>query len=562
MKKIILNIFIVCCIFSAQYVYAESILSFHSDITINTDASVNIEENIVYDFGDVQRHGIFRTIPIKYKTDIGMRTIKITDVEVFVDGDKANYKINKKGKDLEIKIGDADRTITGKHTYKIKYNVKGAINYFEDHDEFYWNVTGDDWPVDMMSVTANISSPGNTKLKCFQGSYGDVRECMITSRDDMHASFNFNTVVSGEDSTIVVGLVKGVIYKPGFIQKIMWFLADNWIAFLPIVVFVWAFNTWWKYGRDPQGSGTIVPYYDVPENLSVAEVSAVINNELKTKDISAMIIQLAVKGYIKIKQQEEGKIFKSTKYTFYKINDDKKNQKTLSDEEKDLLQYLFSYSKDGVVTTDDLEDKFYTKVDKLQSKALEQIKEKGFLPKESDYRGAMFIIVAILQSIIFSVLFIFLGWIVIVVAIINFIMLIVFAIIMGHRTKSGVEMKEKLLGLKLYLETAEKDRIKFHNAPQKNPERFEKLLPYAMVFGVEREWAEQFKDIYNEQPNWYEGTNTQTFNSVMLADSLNSFSSATASNVTSFPSSASSGGSGFSGGGSGGGFGGGGGGSW
>ena len=562
MKKIIFSAIIIFCVFSARYVYAENILSFHSDIIINTDASVNIEENIVYDFGDVQRHGIFRTIPIKYKTDIGMRSIKITDIEVFVDGNKAHYKKSKKNKNLEIKIGDANRTITGKHTYKIKYSVKGAINYFEDHDEFYWNVTGDDWPVDMMNVTADVNSPGNTKLKCFQGSYGSMRECVIVSQDDMHASFNFNTVVSGEDSTIVVGLVKGVIYKPSFIQKIMWFLADNWIAFLPIVVFVWAFNTWRRYGKDPQGSGTIVPYYDVPENLSVAEVSAVINNTLKTKDISAMIIQLAIKGYIKIKQEKVGTVFKSTRYTFYKVDDDKKNQKTLSDEEEDLLQYLFSYGKNGVVTTDDLEDKFYTKVDKLQSKTLEQIKEKGFLPKESDYRGAMFIIVAILQSIVLGVLTAFFGGIAIVVAIINFVMLIVFAIIMGHRTKSGVEMKEKLLGLKLYLETAEKDRIKFHNAPKKNPERFEKLLPYAMVFGVEREWAEQFKDIYNEQPDWYQDSTGQAFSSVVLADSLSSFGDTASSAVSSSPSSAGSGGSGFSGGGSGGGFGGGGGGSW
>jgi uncharacterized membrane protein len=137
-----------------------------------------------------------------------------------------------------------------------------------------------------------------------------------------------------------------------------------------------------------------------------------------------------------------------------------------------------------------------------------------------------------------------------------------FAILMGHRTKKGVEIKEKLLGLKMYLESAEKDRIKFHNAPEKNPQRFEKFLPYAMVFGVEKEWAEQFKDIYKEQPEWYEGVGGQTFNSVVLANSLNSFSRTASGSMISAPSSAGSGGSGFSGGGSGGGFGGGGGGSW
>jgi uncharacterized membrane protein len=136
--------------------------------------------------------------------------------------------------------------------------------------------------------------------------------------------------------------------------------------------------------------------------------------------------------------------------------------------------------------------------------------------------------------------------------------------LMPQKTLKGVATKEYILGLKKYLSVAEKDRLKFHNAPDKNPQRFEKLLPYAMVLGVEKEWAEQFKDIYKQNPNWYEDRTGSpvAFNSLIFVNSLNSFSSEANSSLYSNPSSGASGGSGFSGGGSGGGFGGGGGGSW
>jgi len=109
------------------------------------------------------------------------------------------------------------------------------------------------------------------------------------------------------------------------------------------------------------------------------------------------------------------------------------------------------------------------------------------------------------------------------------------------------------------LEVAEKDRINFHNAPEKNPELFEKLLPYAMVFGVEKRWSKQFDGIYNKRPDWYSDPSGRVFTALILTDSLNSFRTVASSTMA---SKAGSGGSGFSGGGVGGGFGGGGGGSW
>ena len=540
----------------------EKIESYAVNINIDNDAKVYIEEKIYYDFGDKSRHGIYKIVPIKYKDKNGnRRTIKIRNIKAFRDGKREQVKTTLEGDDLKIRIGKSYKTITGKHVFVVKYTVERAINYFDDYDEFYWNVIGDKWTVPIYNVSVLVKAPEIKMVDCFQGKYGDTKKCAVDGGGNKReAVFRFGNLKPGEFATIVVGISKNFLYKPSLFVRIWQFLLDNWIAFTPLVVFVWSFWQWWRWGRDPEGRGTIIPYYDVPDNLSVAEVSAVMHNSLRTKDISAMIIQLAVKSYIKIQKTKGGRIFKHTQYIFHKI--DKANKDTLSSEEKYLLNSLFEFGENGTVSTDDLKGIFYTKISSLKSKVLDQIRNKGYLPKKSDYKSVTNIIIAVVQMMIFSFLSSFLGGVTVLVGVVNMLILLGFAIFMGHRTKKGVEMKEKLLGLKLYLKTAEKDRLKFHNAPEKNPKRFEKLLPYAMVFGVEKEWAEQFKDIYRQPPEWYQGVDSQGFNSLVLADSLNSFTKTANAGAFSNPSSAGSGGSGFSGGGAGGGFGGGGGGSW
>ncbi len=555
---------IVGLFFCGQLVQAEEIIhNYNIDILINKDASIDIVEKIKYDFGTYSRHGIYRIIPVKYLTaSNNWRKIRISDVNVILDGEKVKYKKSKQGRNLKIKIGSASKTISGQHEYQIKYKVKGAINYFEEHDELYWNVIGGEWEVPIQQSLATISAPEITKTACFQGMYGSLEECVITATNT-NATFKFKTLQPEEMGTIVVGIKSGVLDKKSIWQGLLWFMIDNWVLFLPVVALFWGGRRWWKYGRDPKGRGTIIPYYKVPDNLSVAEISVIMHNGLRSKDISAMIIQLAVKGFIKIEQKDiRKKIFKHTNYIFHKSIAYKNKNNKLTNSENKLFKDLFEFGTSEEVSTDNLKDKFYNKTSGLEKQVITTVKNKGYLPTKTKYDGVALVIVGIVQMILLAVGSSLLGRMSVVVGVINLAILVFFAVFMGHRTKKGVLAKEKLLGLKLYLETAEKDRLKFHNAPSKNPQQFEKLLPYAMVFDVEEEWAEQFKDIYNQEPDWYQGAGGQAFNTGLLANNLNSFSKTTSSSVTSSPSSASSGGSGFSGGGSGGGFGGGGGGSW
>ena len=216
----------------------------------------------------------------------------------------------------------------------------------------------------------------------------------------------------------------------------------------------------------------------------------------------------------------------------------------------------------------DMEDVFYKNLSSLKTQIYQAVTDKGYFRTRPDkVRLTYQIIGVVLICFGFTIAGIW-GFLGVISFIISGILPIIFSVYMPSRTLEGVLAKEHILGLKEYLTVAEKARLEFHNAPEKGPDLFEKLLPFAMALGVEKNWAKQFENIYNTKPAWYNDSSTSTFNSLSLVNNLRSFSSEANSTFVSIPASSSSGssswsgGSGFSGGSSGGGGGGGGGGSW
>ena len=545
----------------------EKIDNYEISIKINSDSSINISEKIYYNFGTAEKHGIYRDIPIKYDARGGKYKLDISKISV-VDENNSPYVFKKsyEGPDLRLKIGESDKIVTGLKIYIINYTVKGAINYFNDHDELYWNAIGTEWLVNIEKASAVVVLPegvkaDQTESKCYWGSYGSITEC-ATQKQGNEINFESPYVLWPEKGiTIVIGLPKGILIEPGIIDKIWKTIKDNLILLLPILVFIFMFFKWYKYGRDPKGTGTIIPQYEAPDNLSPVEISVILDNKFEKKDISAEIINLAVNGYLKIQRIEKKTfIIKSVDYNLIKLKeqDDLKN-----DFEKKTMEALFGSQKE--IKLSDLKNKFYKELRIISNEIYDSVVNKGYFVKNPNKVRAVYIGLAIAFVFViylFANFVSFLGAIGIVSIILSCIVIVIFGWLMPKRTKKGAIARENILGLRQYLSVAEKDRIKFHNAPEKNPEQFEKLLPYAMVLGVEKEWAKQFEGIYNQTPSWYEGNFSSGFSAIILANSLGNFSSAAYSNLSSSPSSAAGRGSGFSGGGVGGGFGGGGGGSW
>ncbi len=542
----------------AQEYAAEYIDDFQVEVKINKDSSVEVTETISYNFGDYQRHGIYREIPYKYlarggKFTVGFKVISVKDEM----GQPYNYIVSRESGDVRIKIGDADKYITGLKIYKISYRLNRVINFFDEHDEFYWNVTGNNWevPIDRSGIIVKL--PGGIEAstlqaECFTGREGSTeKDCQVTNVTNSQVGYStFNTMQPYEGLTVVLGWPKGVLDEPNFFTQVGWILKDNPLLLLPLLTLLIMILLWYYHGRDLGKKRSIIPFYESPRGLTPAEVGSLIDETVNLHDISATFIDLAVRGYLKIKSldKKDWELIKLKEFDGLKVW------------EKDFAANVFGQNQ--TVKISELKNKFHKHLPKLKKNMYQELVAKNFFPTSPQKVRGLYIVAAAVLIILGAVVIPFFGGgFNIVSLIISGIIVVWLGHFMPYKTKEGTLAYQEIKGFKMYLNVAEKDRIKFHNPPTKTPELFEKNLPYAMALGVEKKWAKEFANIYVTKPSWYEG-NFTTFNSLIFINSLNSFNKISTSTISGAKA-ASSGSSGFGGGGfSGGGFGGGGGGSW
>lgn len=539
---------------------SEQINSFKSEITVNADASIDVVEVIAYDFGTSLRHGIFRDIPIAYDTGEGSRAIELSQVAVAgKNGAAQKFTVSRSGDNEKIKIGDPDVTVTGLQTYRISYRVKGAINYFTDHDELYWNVTGNGWQVPIASTQADIKVAGATSSQgvstsCYFGALGSKSAC--ASRIDPAglpiAHFSSSALGASHGMTAVIGFPKGLVAyveplaateaSPLVLVLILIFIGLN-IA-LPIIAFVVMYRRWRRFGKDPKVS-TIIPQYDAPAGLTPALVGVVVDDAPTLDSFTGEIVQLAIMGYLKIRRLEKKVLFLSGEdYELVRL---KPSDAALSPYQDLLLKALFAGGDTAKLSN--LAGKRVAEIGLVDDAVNEAAAKLGYFPENPEKVRNKYMLVGGLM-----LLGVFVGLIGLFPA---GIIVMVFGYLMPVKTLAGVDAKEHLLGLKMYLSVAEKDRLEFHNAPEKNPEQFEKLLPYAIAMNVTEQWSKKFEGLYQKNPEWYDDP-VRPFTPVLFAQSMGSFKESFVTSGT-----AAGGHSGLSGGGhSGGGFGGGGGGSW
>ncbi|MEN9524262.1 MAG: hypothetical protein RL536_331 [Candidatus Parcubacteria bacterium] len=553
----------------------ESISSFNSVVAVNLDNSVSVEETIVYNTGALQRHGIYRDIrPVSSEG----RAMDITNINVTdSNGSSVTWVRQSAGGNVRIRIGDANVTFQGQRTYIISYRATQAVAHLKDADEIYWNVTGNEWKIPIYQSKARVILPQGVSVlrsACYVGASGSKDTCARVEFDgDPQAFATQNSLAPGQGLTVAVGFPAGILpaystldnISSNFYRYIAWLA----IILIPLITFIVMFRKWWRIGRDPKGTGVIVPQYDVPNGLTPLEVAGIVNQRVTAQDIPAEIIYLATKGYIKIKYISD-KLLGFIKTTDYELVLVKAGSDISNEFDIKLLQHLFIYSLEAgnKVKMSDLKNSFYAHIPSIVNSVIDALLLKKYYSNfaKKSFSG---IRIGINIIVIAAWVAIFVGgmlnevtsvsiWYFALSIVSSVIIWRIFQSIMPAKTKEGVAAREYLLGLKDYLQIAEKDRLAFHNAPAKKPEIFEKLLPYAMVFGVANAWSKEFEDIYVTPPGWYEGyTPGSAFNSVIFYNSLSNFSSAARTNLSSSPGGGGSGGGGFSGGGGGGGGGGG-----
>jgi len=589
MKRIIfsLSFILLFLLFPSQAQADEGwvINNFQSDIAVQNSGVVRVVEVLDVDFNRLIKHGIYRDIPYVYESNGEKTYTEINVLSVQQNNSRAKYQTSLKDGYVEIKIGDPDRSVTGKNVYIITYTAKGVLRSYTDHDELYWNVTGNNWPVPIENAAATVTldKEGMQKVACYEGYVGSQGSCQAKILSPQLAQFSTTSPLDeAKGMTIVAGYTKGLVpiltvQRP----KTLWekFIAlPSLLLLLVVSVFGagYMLNRWNTFGRDywfgqnifgakdetgnkkPIGGheSTTVEFTS-PEKLRPAEVGVLMDERADTTDVVATIIDLASRGYLTITELPKKWLFGKVDYQLAKKQ---KDTAGLLGYEALLLNKLFK-SKDEL-TVSSLKQTFYNDLAAVKKELYKEVVAKKLFSDDPEKvrtnNVALGIALLVIGGVIFgfsaSAEFVY-GIDIGVGLVVSGLICLLMAQFMPRRTAYGRELYRRIKGYRLFINTAEKYRQQFFE--KKN--MFNEVLPYAIVFGITDKFARQMHEMGIEpsQTGWYNGV-TPIY-SGQFGSNLNSFSSSFSSAAASTPSSSG----GFSSGGSsGGGFGGGGGGSW
>lgn len=517
------------------------------------NGAIDITETINYDFEDLDRHGIYRFIPLYSKVGDLYRIIKIENVKVEKDNNPENFTKSQNKEQISIKIGNKNKTITGTHIYKISYTVENGIgSNFSDHDEIYWNATGSSWEVPIETAKISVSTDFNAQQKdfiCFTG---------ITGSKDKDCELSGNTVTTlktlfpGEGLTAVAVYPLSTFPKSTLLKSLPKTYAENifdlilknyYLIFIFLNLLLAPYLLFWYQNHKNKkrfGKPTVnfdFPQDDKGERLAPALSGTIDTAKLERDDVVATIFDLAIRKYIKL--EEVSKLSKvlgviDTSHKEQVITKLKEADGKLNKYEKKLFDRLFETGKSVEVST--LKSDFYKTFDEMEKDVFKLLVEKRYYLNNPKTQRALLLFFGLFSLFTLNI---FLAGI-----------LFFLSVKLIGRTALGDEMDYRIDGLKLFLKSMDRN-FKWQ------AEKFyivEQMIPYAMALGYIDKFMENLKILKPDySPSWYTGYSGSFYVSYAV------FYSTVGSNITtSVPSSSS----GFSGGSSGGGGGGGGGGSW
>ena len=595
------------------------ITKYDVEIVVDEHNKYSIKENIDTYF-NVSKHGIVRRIPL-YNNIIrqdGIRErnrVLISNVHV-----NEEFASSRENNNYVLKIGSADKTINGKHSYSISYDYDIGLDKNNKYDELYFNIIGTNWDTDISNVTFKITMPKEFDASKLGFSYGEYGK---SNTDNISYDVDGNVITGSFDGTLLAGEglnVRMELPEGYFIRKSVGSsLLECWYYIIPILGVLISYLIWKKYGKDDQVVD-VVSFYP-PENMNSLDVAFAKKGSVNSNDAVSLLVYLASKGYIKIVEDKKSK----SRFTIQKVKEYDGNNK----EEELFFRGLFKKVWDSI-SSDELNESFYLTINSILTKKNSTANRKEiFNSKSSNKRYILFLFMLItsslstiipalgykLSDVIFSIIicnligivaliivgiiydnnctkkglnsalgFAFFFVLALAVAnftiigfeyiyydtvyLIGFILCMVctyliyfFYLIVTKRTEYGNKVLGEVNGFKKFLETAEKDKLE--SLVHDDPSYFYNILPYAYVLGVSDAWIKQFEGIAIAPPDWYESADT--FDYYRFNRSLNRTIHSASRVMNSVPQSSggSSSGGGFSGGGfSGGGSGGGGGSSW
>jgi uncharacterized membrane protein YgcG len=615
---------------SAQAAGGERVLSFTAAYELASDGSLAVTETLVWQFGPGAHHGIKRNVTVRQGVSSPPdkhRVYEMTDVQASSPtGANTQLDISELGADTVIRIGSPTEAFTGQQqqTYVLKYRLAHVANGFPDHAELFWNVTGGRFDLPVDSVKVSLHGPAAvTEARCFQGADRSADPC--TAKAGSTAEYSATGLGPREQVTVVgsfpVSAITGTapdlrggetgfsgddagLTMPPPVAKTLSLLGYGGGLAIPAIAAVLMGTLVWKRGRDEQYAGLtpgltpaaeasgpvthgqhgpVAVQFTPPKGVHPGLVGTIIDEEANTIDVSATVIDLAVRGYLRIKEVQPGGRFTRTDWELTKLVPPGQAERLLPYEQT-LLAGIFADANPVLLSA--LKNKFNTTLTNVQSQMYSEVTRRGWFRKSPEKARAgwttlgMILMGAALVSGWFlgfrsaetdrvgGLSFMIPSGIVLALG-----LLVAGGIIfllgkrMAAKTAAGSAVLAQSLGFKQYLVTAEARQIRFEEAQ----DIFSRYLPYAIVFGVADRWAGTFSEVAEAataaghsigMPGWYVFSGHGGFGDFSgIASGVDSFSTSASGTFTSTPG--SSGGSGMGGGGfSGGGGGGGGGSSW
>jgi Predicted membrane protein (DUF2207) len=581
----------------------EQITSYGVDLMLKRDGSMHVQETINYDFGPNGHHGITRQIPVEFTYDHKRnREYPIDNIKISSPTGAPTDLHKEIGAVALLRIGDPNKgDVTGNQTYVIGYDVKGVVNSFADHQELYWNAIGNEWTVPIVTATVKVEGPAPVqKVACFEGSQGSTDTCQTQIASDGTADFGAAQLIPSQGVTIVASFPVGTFPNAAPILKERQTLARAF-SITPVTVIGslilltllggGAFALVSRRGRDERYLGVTpglepglgqegpisrVPWlrrdpvavqFTPPAGMRPGQLGTLIDEHANVVDVTATIVDLAVRGFLKIEEVEAPGMFRSGDWKLVEVTP--APAESLHDYETKLFNSIFKGRSEVLLS--DLKQTFKSDLESVQSMLYADVTSAGwFYGNPSSVRT---------QWAVYGVLLAAVGggltWLLAtktsygligLAVLISGVVLLALSPRMPARTAKGTALLAQARGFQLYLEKAEANQIKF----EEGEDIFSRYLPFAIVFGVAERWAKVFAALAASgtslaTPTWYIGSAYAyggLFNYAAFGSSMDNFSTTTSGSIAAATPS-SSGSSGFGGGGfSGGGGGGGGGGSW
>jgi hypothetical protein len=570
LRGLFLMLCAVLCAISA-HAQAERILDFHSDIRVQDDGAMQVVETIhVMSAGNQIRHGIYRDFPTRYADKLGNNYIVGLEILAATrDQLPEEFRVTDQANGKRIYLGRSDFLVpAGEHTYSLTYSTYRQIGFFADHDELFWNVTGNGWIFPIERSSASVQLPGNVpadrvQLGGYTGPQGSLAKD-LTFAKEVDGSYNFTTsrpLRANEGLTILLMWPRGYVAAPTGQEKLQYFLQDNHDAVVAcaglITIFLYYVIVWWFVGKDP-APGPIVALYEPPPGISPAAIRYLVRMSYDNKAFSSAVLDMAVKGYLQIKEDEG----------IYTLTRTGNGRAALSPEEQSAADSLFGNQSSILLRNEN-----HTRISEAMRALktwLKNAEYKTYFVTNGHYMiPAVLISVIMMLSMISSqgplkigvasfmtvwlsvwsfgvgsllsltfqlwktalsggqgrggvtatqamvmtgVSLLFLAFevfglvllatsisLILVVALVASVLLhALFHHLLKAPTRAGRGVLDKIEGFKLFLTAVDGDRLSRVTPTEKTPEMFEKFLPYALALDVEQAWAEKFSGVLNQ----------------------------------------------------------------